>query len=223
MDGAAAPVALFMEEGRKWIRLVPINKSHVRKFTENKVTDDIKEMNGKEFEMARKTAAEEFLKIELKITDIEIKETKLSENKDAGILWVKVGNKARLTILSQIAKESIGRQLQIRLLTKIPQQFWSRNKLLEYNCAMERKKNPNLRTQIRLGQFDLELWTKEKGEQFWRLTPLEAFGSLDPYTVNYPKDQAPTQDRIPKRGATSPLTSNPNKLHRRSNSPDPLI
>ena len=131
---------IILEEGRKWIGLVPINKAHVRKFAEDKVTDDIKMMNGKDFEEARKIAAEDFLKIELNISDIKILESKLSENTESGILWVKVGNRERLQILSTIARLSIGRQMKIRLLTKIPQQFWARNKQLEYYCSVERKK-----------------------------------------------------------------------------------
>ena len=35
----------ILEEARKWLGLVPINKAHVRKFSNNKMMVDLKEMN----------------------------------------------------------------------------------------------------------------------------------------------------------------------------------
>merc|ERR1712105_65978 len=46
------------------------------------------------------------------------------------------------------------------------------------NCKIAQKSNPQLRYQIRLGNHDIELWTKHLGEQYFLLTPLNEFGPL---------------------------------------------
>ena len=109
--------------------------------------------------------------------------------------------------MPQLAVLSKSKQLDpsVKLITKIPNQFWSRNKSLESNCYHERQNNPNLRYQIHLGQVDLELQTKSKNDLFWQVTPLEAFGPLEPIqTTSILKTP---EGRGPKRAANSPLTN----------------
>ena len=117
-----------------------------------------------------------------------------------------------MRILTQIGHLSKGRKLNIRLITKIPQQFWNRNKVLEQNCFNERQKDPNLRTQVRLGRNDLELRTKYRSEIYWRTTPLEAYGSLPDPEID--KESRTPEGRNNKRGANSPLT---NEISKRTN------
>ena len=105
--------------------------------------DYLKVMNSNEFEYAREQAANEFFIKELNITDIKIMESKLSFNKDNSILWVKVGDNACLRALNSIAKIIKGRKLEIKLITKIPKEFWDQNKSLEINCAKEKKLIPS--------------------------------------------------------------------------------
>ena len=98
----------ILEEGRKWLGLVPVDLSHIRHFTEDKNTDKIKIMNNCEFEYAREQATQEFFIKELNIDDIKIMESKLSSNKDNGILWVKIGDNNRLKALNMITRISKG-------------------------------------------------------------------------------------------------------------------
>ena len=65
---------------------------------------------------------------------------------------------------STMAALSRKNKLDVKAITKMPPQFWDRNRSLENNCAQQRKLQPNLKTQIRLGKQDLELWTKSQND-----------------------------------------------------------
>ena len=75
---------------------------------------------------------------------------------------------------------------------------------MESNCFIQRQTNPSLRTQIRLGQVDLELRTKHKNDLLWQITPLEAFGPLKPPQIT--NILIAPEGRKVKRVASSPLT-----------------
>ena len=97
-------------------------------------------------------------------------------------------------------------------MNKIPSQFWDRSRQLEKLCYIERTKNTLLRTQVRLGTYDLELYTKNKGEYTWMKTPIEAFGQLEPPKYN-PKVTTP-EGRTAKRPANSPPSDNSSKIQK---------
>ena len=161
-----------MEEAKKWLRLVPVDINHVRKYTSEKHIEDHLSYNTATFDYAREKAAVEFLNKELNMYDVAIEETKMSANSKNGIMWIKIGDINRIKVLSQIGKLARNKKLNIRLITKIPHQFWERNRCLENLCFKERERNPKLRTQIRLGKTDIELFTKFKDEIFWRNTDI---------------------------------------------------
>ena len=96
-----------------------------------------------------------------------------------------------------------------KLLSKIPREFWERNKLIEMNCSNERRKNLELRTQIQIGKKDFELIMKHKSDFFRQITPLEAFGPVQPLNINH--SLKTTEGRRPKREASSPLSNEMNK------------
>jgi hypothetical protein len=131
------------------------------------------------------------------------------------------GNNDRLRALSNIAKISKTHKLNIKLLTKIPKEFWDRNKSVEINCAQERKKNPDIRTQICLGNKDIELMTKHKNDLYWQSTPLSAFGPIEPPSISTITASVTPEGRLPKRGPSSPLNADTSKHHKGSNSPEP--
>ena len=58
--------------------------------------------------------------------------------------------------------------------------MWQRKQKLLSNCKEQQKIQPRLRYQIRLGNGDISLWTKEVGEPSYICTPITAFGSLPP-------------------------------------------
>ena len=209
-----------MNESKKWLGLIPVDIKHVRKHTSVKHIEDIQSYNTDAFDYARKAAATDFLNKELNLYDINIEETKLSNNSKSGIMWVKIGDRNRIKIMSQIGRLAKGKKLNIRLISKIPQQFWERNKVLENLCYNERQLNPNLRTQVRLGKQDLELMTKHKDEMFWRSTPNEAYGQLpEPETEYVLKTPEGRQN---KRGANTPLDSEVSKKTNLGSTPEDI-
>ena len=100
------------------------------------------------------------------------------------------------------------KKLDIKVMPKIPPQFWDRNRSLEANCTYQRKTNPNLKTQVRLGQQDLELWTKSSNDPYWlQMVNIEAFGPIEPINLTQPqniKTTTPQGRGNLKRAATSP-------------------
>ena len=111
--------------------------------------------------------------------------------------------------------------MKIRLISKIPMQFWERNKALENLCYRERQQNPNLRTQIRLGKDDLELMTKHRDELYWRSTPNEAYGQIPEAEIdNVTKTP---EGRHQKRGANTPLNSEVTKKSNLGSTPEESV
>ena len=68
----------------------------------------------------------------------------------------------------------------ISLLTFFPSILWDRRTALLNNCKKAHRLNPKLRYQIRLGNSDIELWTKNIGEYQYMKTPIYEFGMLPP-------------------------------------------
>ena len=145
----------------------------------------------------------------------------MSANSKHGILWIKIGDKNRIRVLAQIGKLARNKKLNIRLITKIPYQFWDRNKTLEDLCFKERERNPNLRTQIRLGKSDLELMTKFKDEIYWRSTPNEAYGQLPEAEID--QITKTPEGRNKKREANSPLISEVTKKTNLGSNPEDCV
>ena len=110
----------------------PFGQKHVRKFSSNKTTEEISKMNSKEFKQACQLAAEEFFWKELHLTNINVVESKLSQNNKHGILWIKIRNINHQKCLNTVTELSKGKLLDtnVQLLTKIPCHFWARNKSL---------------------------------------------------------------------------------------------
>ena len=105
----------------------------------------------------------------------------------------------------------------MRLVTYIPPELWERKVALDQLLKLERVNQPNLRTQVRLGVEDLQLYTKFNGEPLWQATPATAYGELPaigtrsarPARVfSPPRERGVTyigSDHLPKRKATSPV------------------
>ena len=62
-------------------------------------------------------------------------------------------------------------------------QLWNRKAALEAILKEQRLKEPQLRTQIRMGDTDLILMTKYQGEPFFRPTPINAYGDIHEYVL----------------------------------------
>ena len=65
-----------------------------------------------------------------------------------------------------------------------PKSFFNRIKKLEELCREARLKDPKLRTPVRLGQSDIELYLKTHREDMWERYEPDFFGLLpDPELV----------------------------------------
>ena len=67
-------------------------------------------------------------------------------------------------------------------------------------CSLERNKNKRLRTQIRLGELDIELWLKQHEDDYWERFDPDHFGDLpepelDKRTVSPPQGKSEREER----------------------------
>ena len=90
----------------------------------------------------------------------------------------------------------------INLVTYFPNIVWQRKLRLLSNCKEQQKIQPRLRYQIRLGNGDISLWTKEVGEPAYICTPITAFGSLPPI-----ENDGPTKMTTKRLRSVSPPNS----------------
>ena len=96
----------------------------------------------------------------------------------------------------------------LSIIQFFPVTLWKRKMALEKLLMEERKKNPKLRYQIRLGLKDIELITKSVHEAYYTKIHLEAFGKLpeigETETREPPKGRTPARDNSAKRKKDSP-------------------
>ena len=75
----------------------------------------------------------------------------------------------------------------------IPPQLYARFNELSRLTYLQRKENTDLKTQIRLGENDLMLLVKFKGEKDWTVKDINVFGELPPVELfkNWPNKPMP--------------------------------
>ena len=179
-------------QAKSKIGIYPVMRSHITYFAfsnmnhENDTDNEV--FHGSKYEEQRVDAAVEFLTKELKFgnDDVIIKEAKMSTKVDSNIMWV--------TMTEQKVKETFQRAARvknskIKLFTFFPASIWDRKVELDRLCKIQREINPKLRTQIRLGSNDIELYTKEINEPYWLKTPVLEFGPLPPIGYKLKTDQ----------------------------------
>jgi hypothetical protein len=211
----------LVSEAKCKIGLYPISTANVRHFSSRKSITDVSEFNETEHDEARKDAVNEFLYEELKFkdNDIDIKSAKLAPKEASKIMWIETSEKEVKEIYKRAASVQ---NKSVQLYTYIPAQLWDRKISLDINCKKAREQNVNLRTQIRLGTDDLELYTKYKGEPYWQKTPVLEFGDLSDMTVKQSAQYSPIQQRkeqhlkrksppSPSSPSSSPSSSTNNK------------
>ena len=111
---------------------------------------------------AREAAFDAYMEMELAFKHAEIvaTHTKLSTSKKGGILWARVGRDNAMKIFARAAVICGGKKKDLPIMNKMPTQYWERSRSLEKILYEVRNKNPNLRTQVRIGVDDLELFIK---------------------------------------------------------------
>ena len=137
--------------------LGPISIDSVRYFQNKKVN----------FEEAKVKAVEEFLKYKLdysedELKEVEIKETRLSTKGDK-IINIAMGTVEMIREL-YIHKAEVGDD-KITVRCYIPPNYHERFMYLNGICTEMRQEDQSLKTQIRFGKKDIEIFTKRKGEE----------------------------------------------------------
>ena len=172
----------LIDDARKKLGVYPLKEGHIAKHAakEHNLTNvsNIELFNSHLYTKARIEAAQDFLELELKFEryEIEIKETKMSKDGYRHIMW--------LTMTEELVKKIYQRAANIKspriqLLTYFPHSLYKKKIALEKLLKVARSKNESLRTQIRLGKKDLELFTKYRYEPYWTKTPLEEYGKIE--------------------------------------------
>ena len=133
--------------------------------------------NGMEFEKAKVRALEDFLMDYLGYIEEEIKvlgvlETKFAKGED--ILYVALDKLEQVKEIHICKAECRNDDVTTRCY--IPPNFYDRFMALKGICMVQRAGNPLLKTQLRFGKSDIEVYTKYKGESTgYRLVKLEEF------------------------------------------------
>ena len=132
-------------------------------------------------EEARKRSVQEFLSYRLDFTDeemmdINIVDTKRGNKKE--IIYFAVENKETIKEI-HFRRAACGND-SIQVLDYIPPQYHTRYMAVGKRAADIRSKDKTIKTQIRWGEKDLEIYTKKKGgdnkEQFKRIELIEFMG-----------------------------------------------
>ena len=124
--------------------------------------------------MPKKTAVKEYLANFLKyskqaIEELEIVSTQVSKGVK-NTLYVTLESESMVKAIYKRA--SLVRNPDIKITNKIPSKIYDRYISLQQICKTEREQDPNLRTQVGIGQDDLLLYKKNIGERFYKRCPL---------------------------------------------------
>merc|ERR1712240_637439 len=95
----------------------------------------------------------------LKVKSATILSSKLSNT--SPILWIEVQNEE---MAEHIQKQSSLFKREARAIMYPPEEFFRTIRSVENNCKEEKKKNVDLRYIVKLGQDNIELWTKQLRE-----------------------------------------------------------
>ena len=133
---------------------------------------------GEDLEEAKKSAVKEYLRYNLnyswdELNALVISETRMPTRGDA-IINIAFGNESDIRELYSRKAESRNDNLIIR--NYVPPNFHERFMFLNKICAEKRMDNPQLKTQLRFGKKDVEVYTKLRGDdQGFKKVHLEDF------------------------------------------------
>ena len=143
------------------------------------INDATRHMNdGMNFEDAKVAALKHFLRENLGYNETELEELSIEETRFATkgekILYVAMSSQDHVKELHVRRAESRNDCIKVR--NYIPPNFFDRFMALNRICAEKRAEDPWLKTQLRFGRADIEIYTKRKGgEAGYRLTNLNDF------------------------------------------------
>ena len=159
------------------IGIGPISKGSVEHFN-RRVKDE---------KLARKMAVEEFLHHYLEFNEEEISELKILDTKHSkdDVIYVALDNEEHIKEI-RFRRAACGND-ELVVRDFIPPQYHARYMALARKAAERRTEDPELKTQIRWGSKDVEMYTKKRGsEEQFRKTELKDFmgtSSLPEYDI----------------------------------------
>merc|ERR1712240_203775 len=104
----------------------------------------------------------------------EIKSSKLSNT--SSILWIEVQD---IETVESILRQSAYFKREAKAIMYPPQELFQTIKSIENNYKEKKKSNPELRYQVKLGQDNIELWTKLLREPQYTKRKLTVFSNIE--------------------------------------------
>lgn len=209
----------IIKEARKVVGIYPIKDWHISKYVSKEM--DINEetienlyKHPKHYK-ARLDAALEFLDKEMNIRrgSVDIIDCWSASSPSSMILWIKTSIHETTEMYR---RRSRVRNNDISLITYTPTCLWDRKVELERLCSIERSKDRSLRTQVRIGDVDVQLWTKQIRDPYYNKINNKAFGPLPPYgsAVSFtesssshpPAGRSPPHNPLKRKERTPPQT-----------------
>ena len=122
--------------------------------------------NGETFENAKKAAVKEFMKYNLDYSDEELDNLRIAETRIStkGDDIVNVALEDEEEVKGLYSRKAESRNDNIVLRSYIPPNYHERFMYLNGICTEKRRSDPNLKTQLRFGKKDVEIFTKVKGD-----------------------------------------------------------
>ena len=167
----------IIHAARKRVGLYPININHIKQYIDTVEDSDEVIYKHEKFDMARREAANEFLVKELGFKDEEINivECKMANNPESSILWIETEIEQVKKIFKKAAMTA---NRKISVMQYYPSILWERKQSLEKRMSVVQQLDRKLRYQIRLGENDIELFTKREDDKFYVKVDFEKYGVL---------------------------------------------
>ena len=170
-----------IKSARNKVGIYPITLKHIThqyQILTSKKSNDTPDVifNSEQYIESRLNAAYEFLDFKLQLTGIKIHDCKMSFNPDSGIMWITTDIFSIKRIFARMVQM---KNPDIKVINYFPPQVWERKRKLEHLLKIARQQNPDLRTQVRMGENDISLFSKMVGEPFYKWTLLDTYGDLN--------------------------------------------
>ena len=212
-------IKLEIKLGKEKLGIFPIKPWHLRECyrgdSDPDLIPDIDFLTRPEYSNERCEAAVAFLHKELSFgkNDIKIRDARMARDPGSMIMWIDTTEASVKRIYHRAAQI---KNKDIQLITYFPGCLYRRKRNLDSILRTQRALDPKLRTQIRLGNTDIQLFTKMFGDPQWTPTPVDYYGDpdVDP-PIPPPIRRTPSVSQPIKRKTTSPATKDDTvKKHR---------
>ena len=137
--------------------------------------------DGENFDNAKNAAIKEFLRYNLNYSTQELDELKIAETRMStrGDDIVNIALEDDMDVRELYIRKAESRNENLIVRSYIPPNYHERFMTLNKICAEKRSNDPSLKTQLRFGKQDIEVFTKTKGEETgYRKVELDDFTDM---------------------------------------------